>query len=33
MQAALVMELVITPAICLWQWRLRRWMDAAAPPV
>lgn len=24
MQAALIMELVVTPVICLWQWRLER---------
>ena len=24
MQLALVMELVVTPAICLWQWRVER---------
>jgi len=33
MQGALVMELVVTPAICLWQWRLQRRMDAAARAV
>lgn len=33
MQAALVMEWVITPAICLWQWRLQRRMDGAARAV
>jgi hypothetical protein len=30
MQAAFVMELMVTPAICLWQWRLERWVDANA---
>ncbi len=30
MTAAFVMELVVTPAICLWQWRLEQRMDAAA---
>ena len=33
MQGALVMELLVTPAICLWQWRLQRRMDAAVRPV
>ena len=33
MQWALVMELGVTPALCLWQWRLQRRMDGAAPPV
>jgi hypothetical protein len=33
MQGALVMELVVTPALCLWQWRLQRRMDAAARAV
>jgi hypothetical protein len=28
MQLAFVMELLVTPAICLWQWRLERRMDA-----
>jgi hypothetical protein len=30
MLSAFGMELIVTPAICLWQWRLERWMDAAA---
>jgi hypothetical protein len=30
MRAAFVMELLVTPLICLWQWRLERRMDAAA---
>ncbi len=29
MRLALIMELIITPAICLWQYRLERQMDAA----
>ncbi len=33
MQGALVMELAVTPGICLWQWRLQRRMDGAARPV
>jgi hypothetical protein len=33
MQAAFVMELIVTPAICLWQWRLERRMDADAQQV
>ena len=33
MQVALVMELAVTPAICLWQWRLQRRMDESARPV
>ncbi len=28
MQLAFIMELLVTPAICLWQWRLERRMDA-----
>jgi hypothetical protein len=30
MLSAFGMELIVTPAICLWQWRLERWMDEAA---